>query len=178
MRNLRPVGSLEKILFPVVTAVVVMLVVPAAAPLISMFMLGNLFKESGVVERLTRASENEIMNITTVFLGIAVGATMTAQTFLQPRVLFIFFMGLFAFAASTATGILLAKVMNLFLKEKINPLIGAAGVSAVPMSARVVHKVGSEANKRTYLLMFAMGPNVAGVIGTLVAAAIFISILK
>jgi len=178
MRNLRPVGSLEKILFPVVTAVVVMLVVPAAAPLISMFMLGNLFKESGVVERLTRASENEIMNATTVFLGIAVGATMTAQTFLQPRVLFIFFMGLFAFAASTATGILLAKVMNLFLKEKINPLIGAAGVSAVPMSARVVHKVGSEANKRTYLLMFAMGPNVAGVIGTLVAAAIFISMLK
>ncbi len=178
MRNLRPVGTLERILFPLVTAVVVMLVVPAAAPLISMFMLGNLFKESGVVERLTKASENEIMNTTTIFLGIAVGATMTHETFLQPRVLFIFFIGLFAFAVSTATGILLAKLMNLFLKEKINPLIGAAGVSAVPMSARVVHRVGSEANKRTYLLMFAMGPNVAGVIGTVVAAAVFLSILK
>ncbi len=139
-----------------------------------MLMLGNLFKESGVVERLTKASSNELMNIVTIFLGLSVGATMTATTFLKPEVLFIFFLGLFAFIISTAAGLLMAKVMNLFLKDKINPLIGAAGVSAVPMAARCVHKVGSEANRRNYLLMYAMGPNVAGVIGTVVAAAILL----
>jgi len=148
--------------------------VPPAAPLISMLMLGNLFKESGVVERLTKASSNELMNIVTIFLGLSVGATMTASTFLNPKVLFIFFLGLFAFVISTAAGLIMAKIMNLFLKDKINPLIGAAGVSAVPMAARCVHKVGSEANRRNYLLMYAMGPNVAGVIGTVVAAAILL----
>ena len=142
------------------------LLVPAAAPLIAMFMLGNLFREAKVVERLTHASQNELLNIVTIFLGLPVGATMNAQTFLQPKVLFIFFFGLFAFIVSTAAGILLAKLMNLFRKEKINPLLGAAGVSAVPMAARVVHKVGSQYDKKNYLLMFAMGPNVAGVIGT------------
>lgn len=174
MKKLRPVSKLQKICFPIVTAMTIMLVVPSAAPLISMLMLGNLFKESGVVERLTNASANELMNIITIFLGLSVGATMTAGTFLNPKVLFIFFLGLFAFIISTAAGLLMAKFMNLFLKDKINPLIGAAGVSAVPMAARCVHKVGSEANRRNYLLMYAMGPNVAGVIGTVVAAAILL----
>ena len=174
MKKLRPVSKLQRICFPIVTAMTIMLVVPSAAPLISMLMLGNLFKESGVVERLTNASANELMNIVTIFLGLSVGATMTAGTFLNPKVLFIFFLGLFAFIISTAAGLLMAKFMNLFLKDKINPLIGAAGVSAVPMAARCVHKVGSEANRRNYLLMYAMGPNVAGVIGTVVAAAILL----
>jgi len=174
MSKLRPVSKLQRICFPIITAMTIMLVVPSSAPLISMLMLGNLFKESGVVERLTNASSNELMNIVTIFLGLSIGATMSAGTFLSPRVLFIFFLGLFAFVISTAAGLLMAKIMNLFLKEKINPLIGAAGVSAVPMAARCVHKVGSEANRRNYLLMFAMGPNVAGVIGTVVAAAILL----
>jgi oxaloacetate decarboxylase beta subunit len=174
MGKMRPVSKMQKICFPILTAMIVMLVVPASAPLVSMLMLGNLFKESGVVERLTKASSNELMNVVTIFLGISIGATMTADTFLNPKVLFIFFLGMFAFAVSTASGLLMAKIMNLFLKEKINPLIGAAGVSAVPMAARCVHKVGSEANRRNYLLMHAMGPNVAGVIGTVVAAAIFL----
>ena len=174
MSKLRPVSRLQKICFPIISAMTIMLLVPASAPLISMLMLGNLFKESGVVERLTKASSNELMNIVTIFLGLSIGATMTAATFLDPRVLFIFFLGLFAFVVSTASGLLMAKFMNLFLKNKINPLIGAAGVSAVPMAARCVHKVGSEANRRNYLLMHAMGPNVAGVIGTVVAAAILL----
>ncbi len=174
MTKLRPVSKLQKICFPIITAMTIMLIVPPAAPLISMLMLGNLFKESGVVERLTNAASNELMNIVTIFLGLSIGATMTAATFLSPKVLFIFFLGLFAFAVSTAAGLIMAKTMNLFLKDKINPLIGAAGVSAVPMAARCVHKVGSEANRRNYLLMFAMGPNVAGVIGTVVAAAILL----
>ncbi|WP_366922281.1 sodium ion-translocating decarboxylase subunit beta [Metallumcola ferriviriculae] len=178
MVRLRPVSKLEKILFPIVTTVIIVLLVPASAALMAMFMMGNLFKEAGVVKRLTDAAQNELMNIITIFLGLSVGATMTAANFLQPKVIFIFFLGLFAFAISTTSGLLLAKFMNLFLKQKINPLIGAAGVSAVPMAARVVHKVGSEANKQNYLMMFAMGPNVAGVIGTVVAAGIFISLLQ
>ncbi|MBO8168395.1 MAG: sodium ion-translocating decarboxylase subunit beta [Thermoanaerobacteraceae bacterium] len=178
MTRLRPVSKLEKILFPIVTTVVITLIVPDSAALMSMFMLGNLFREAGVVKRLTEAAQNELMNIVTIFLGISVGATMTAENFLHPKVIFIFILGLVAFAISTVCGVLLAKLMNLFLKQKINPLIGAAGVSAVPMAARVVHKVGSEANRQNYLLMFAMGPNVAGVIGTVVAAGIFISLLQ
>lgn len=174
MGKIRPVSKLQKIMFPVLTAMIVMLLAPPSAPLISMLMLGNLFKESGVVERLTNASSNELINIVTIFQGLSVGATMTAAVFLSPKVLLVFFLGLFAFCVSTATGLLMAKFMNLFLKVKINPLIGAAGVSAVPMAARCVHKVGSEANRRNYLLMHAMGPNVAGVIGTVVAAAIFL----
>ncbi len=178
MRKLRTVSKLEKIVFPIVTGILIMLIVPASAALISMFMLGNLFKESGVVERLTKAAQNEIMNTVTIFLGLSVGATMTAEIFLKREVIFLFALGLFAFAASTASGILLAKLMNLFLKDKINPLIGAAGVSAVPMAARVVHKVGAEENRQNYLLMHAMGPNVAGVIGTLIAASVMLTFLK
>jgi len=177
MKKGRKVSPLEKIIFPIVATLVIILLVPAAAPLIAMFMLGNLFREAKVVERLTNAAQNELLNIVTIFLGLPVGATMNAETFLQPRVLFIFFFGLFAFIISTATGILLAKLMNLARREKINPLLGAAGVSAVPMAARVVHKVGSQYDKKNYLLMFAMGPNVAGVIGTVIAAGIFLTLL-
>ncbi len=177
MKKSRKVGQLEKLIFPIIATFVIILLIPAAAPLISMFMLGNLFRESKVVERLTHASQNELLNIVTIFLGLPVGATMNAEVFLRPRVLFIFFLGLFAFMISTAVGVLLAKFMNLFLKEKINPLLGGAGVSAVPMAARVVHKMGQEADKKNYLLMFAMGPNVAGVIGTVIAAGIFLTLL-
>jgi carboxybiotin decarboxylase len=173
----RKVSQLEKILFPILATVVVILLVPASAPLMAMFMLGNLFRESKVVERLTHAAQNELLNIVTIFLGVPVGATMNADNFLRPDVIFIFCLGLVAFMVSTATGILLAKLMNRLSREKINPLLGAAGVSAVPMAARVVHKVGAEADKRNYLLMYAMGPNVAGVIGTVIAAGIFLTLL-
>ena len=178
MRKLRVVSKAEKIVFPVVTGMLIMLVVPASAALMAMFMLGNLFKESGVVERLSKAAQNEIMNTVTIFLGLSVGATMTAEIFLKKEVIFLFALGLFAFAVATASGVLLAKLMNLFIKDKINPLIGAAGVSAVPMAARVVHKVGAEENRQNYLLMHAMGPNVAGVIGTLIAASVMLTFLK
>lgn len=178
MKKLRNVPKLEKLLFPIISCVVIILLVPASAPLMAMFMLGNLFREAKVVERLTGAAQNELLNIVTIFLGISVGATMDAENFLQGHVIFIFFLGLFAFGVSTATGVLLAKLMNLFLKDKLNPLLGAAGVSAVPMAARVVHKVGAAADKKNYLLMYAMGPNVAGVIGTVIAAGIFATILQ
>ena len=174
----RKVGSREKLLFPIISALVIILVVPASAPLVSMFMLGNLFRESGVVDRLTDTAQNSLMNIATIFLGVSVGATMGADTFLRIDVILIFFLGLFAFMISTASGILFAKLINVFTVNKINPLIGAAGVSAVPMAARVVQKIGAEADKKNYLLMFAMGPNIAGVIGTVIAAGIFLTILK
>ncbi|GMR24182.1 MAG: sodium ion-translocating decarboxylase subunit beta [Acidobacteriota bacterium] len=178
MKKPRKVSPLEKLLFPIVATIVIVLLVPQSAALISMFMLGNLFRESKVVDRLTDTVQNSLMNIVTIFLGISVGATMSAETFLRRDVIFIFFLGLFAFMVGTATGILLAKLMNLFTEDKINPLVGAAGVSAVPMAARVVHKVGAEADKKNYLLMFAMGPNLAGVIGTVIAAGIFLTIFK
>ena len=178
MKKLRKVSQLEKLLFPIISTIVIILLIPASAPLMAMFMMGNLFREAKVVERLTSVAQNELLNIVTIFLGLSIGATMNADNFLQARVIFIFFLGLFAFGVSTATGVLLAKLMNLFLKDKINPLLGAAGVSAVPMAARVVHKVASEADKRNYLLMYAMGPNVAGVIGTVIAAGIFCTILR
>ncbi len=178
MAKTRKVGRLEKMLFPVVAVLVIILLVPASAPLMAMFMVGNLFRESKVVERLNLASQNELLNIVTIFLGLPVGATMNADNFLRWDVIFIFVLGLVAFIASTATGILVAKAMNCFTKTKINPLLGAAGVSAVPMAARVVHKVGQQADKKNYLLMYAMGPNVAGVIGTVIAAGIFLTFLK
>ena len=178
MQKARKVSAAEKLVFPLVGALVIILLVPPSAPLIAMFMLGNLFREAKVVERLNHTAQNELLNIVTIFLGLPVGATMNAENFLQPKVLFIFFLGLFAFMISTATGVLLAKLMNLFTKNKINPLLGAAGVSAVPMAARVVHKVGAEADKKNYLLMYAMGPNVAGVIGTVIAAGMFLTFLK
>jgi len=178
MQKGRKVTAREKLFFPLIATMVIILLVPASAPLIAMFMLGNLFRESKVVERLNEVAQNSLMNIVTIFLGLSVGATMNAEVFLRKEVIFIFFLGLFAFMISTASGILLAKFMNLFTSNKINPLVGAAGVSAVPMAARVVQKVGAEADKKNYLLMFAMGPNIAGVIGTVIAAGIFISILK
>ncbi len=174
MRQMRPVSKREKILFPLVTVLVICLIVPASAPLMAMFMMGNLFKECGVVKRLSDTAGNELMNIVTILLGISVGATMSAEAFLKPQVIFVFIMGLIAFAFSTAAGIMLAKLINLFAKEKINPLIGSAGVSAVPMAARVSQVVGAKADPQNFLLMHAMGPNVAGVIGTVVAAGIFL----
>lgn len=178
MRQLRPVSKTEKIVFPIIATIVICLLTPAAAPLMGMFMIGNLFRECKVVERLLKAAQNELLNIVTIFLGISVGSTMKAEVFLNPRPLFIFFLGLVAFAFSTAGGLLIAKLMNLFLKEKINPLIGSAGVSAVPMAARVSQRIGQEADPKNFLLMHAMGPNVAGVIGTAVAAGAFLSLLK
>lgn len=177
MKKGRKVGSREKLFFPIAASVVIILLVPASAPLISMFMLGNLFRESKVVERLTDAAQNSLMNIVTIFLGLSVGATMNSENFLRPAVLFIFFLGLVAFIIGTATGVLLAKFMNLFTRNKINPLVGGAGVSAVPMAARVVQRMGAEADKKNHLLMFAMGPNIAGVIGTVIAAGIFLTLL-
>lgn len=174
----RKVTPLERKLFPIAAAVVILLLVPSVAPLMAMFMLGNLFRESKVVERLSDASQNALLNIVTIFLGVSVGATMTAANFLRKDVLFIFFLGLFAFMVSTATGVLLAKLMNLFTKNPINPLIGAAGVSAVPMAARVVQNVAAETDKKNYLLMYAMGPNIAGVIGTAIAAGVFLALLR
>ncbi len=177
MQKGRKVSRREKMIFPVAATLVIILLVPAAAPLIAMFMLGNLFREAKVVERLTHAAQNELLNIVTIFLGLPIGATMNAEVFLAPTTLFIFFFGLLAFVVSTATGIILAKLLNLVRRDKINPLLGAAGVSAVPMAARVVHKVGAQYDKKNYLLMFAMGPNVAGVIGTVIAAGIFLTLL-
>ncbi len=177
MKKGRKISTREKLLFPVVATVVIILLVPASAPLISMFMLGNLFRESKVVERLTDTAQSSLMNIVTIFLGISIGATMSAENFLRQEVIFIFILGLVAFMIGTATGVILAKLMNLFTSDKINPLIGGAGVSAVPMAARVVQKMGMEADKKNHLLMFAMGPNIAGVIGTVIAAGIFLTLL-
>ena len=176
MKPLREVSKREKIFFPVVVTVFVALLVPSAAPLIACLMLGNLAKECGVLDRLNKTMQNELMNIVTIFLGVSVGATATGATFLNPKTLMIMGMGIVAFGFGTAGGVLLAKFMNLFLKEKINPLIGSAGVSAVPMAARVSQKVGQEANPGNFLLMHAMGPNVAGVIGSAIAAGVLISL--
>jgi oxaloacetate decarboxylase beta subunit len=175
--QLRPVSKLETTIFPIVGAIIVILLVPKSAPLIGMFMFGNLLATSGVTERLAKTAANAFIDILTILLGISVGALMSAEAFLQPASLEVFFLGLVAFAASTAFGVVLAKAMNLFLKEPINPMIGAAGVSAVPMAARVVQRMGQKANPRNFLLMHAMGPNLAGVIGTAVAAGIFLGML-
>ncbi len=178
MKQLRPVSKTERILFPLVGTIVIVLIVPAAAPLMAMFFVGNLFRECRVVERLLKTSQNELLNIVTIFLGLAVGSTMIADKFLKPQPIFIFILGLVAFAFSTAGGILLAKLMNLFLKEKVNPLIGSAGVSAVPMAARVSQKIGQQEDPKNFLLMHAMGPNIAGVIGTVTAAGMFLAMLQ
>ncbi len=176
MAQLRPVSQTEKILFPIVVTIFVALLVPSAAPLVGCLMLGNLFKESGVTERLSKTVQNELCNIVTIFLGVCVGATATASTFLTWTTLAIVVLGVLAFMGGTAGGILLAKFMNLFLKNKINPLIGSAGVSAVPMAARVSQVVGQKENPKNFLLMHAMGPNVAGVIGSAIAAGVFLSL--
>ena len=177
MKQLRSVSKTEKIVFPIMVTVVVSLLLPDAAALIGSLMLGNLMRESGVVERLSKTVQNELMNIVTIFLGITVGATATSATFLNVKTLMILGMGIVAFSFGTAGGVLLAKFMNLFSKDKINPLIGSAGVSAVPMAARVSQVVGQEEDPGNFLLMHAMGPNVAGVIGSAVAAGILLSML-
>ena len=176
--QLRPVSRKEKIIFPIIGAMVIILLVPGSAPLIGMFMLGNLLRESGVTDRLAITSGSALIDILTILLGISVGGFMSAENFLRTDSLIVFGIGIAAFAFSTAGGVLLAKLMNLFLKEKINPMIGAAGVSAVPMSARVVQRMGQQANPRNFLLMQAMGPNIAGVIGTATAAGIFLGMLQ
>ena len=176
MAQLRPVSQTEKIIFPIVVTIFVALLVPSAAPLVGCLMLGNLFKESGVTERLSKTVQNELCNIVTIFLGVCVGATATGATFLQLSTLVIIALGVIAFMGGTAGGVLLAKFMNLFLKQKINPLIGSAGVSAVPMAARVSQVVGQKENPKNFLLMHAMGPNVAGVIGSAIAAGVFLSL--
>ena len=176
MEQLRPVSKIEKILFPVVVTIVVVLVLPTTAPLVGMLMLGNLFRESGVVKQLTETASNALMYIVVILLGTSVGATTTAQSFLNWDTLLIVVLGLIAFIIGTCAGVLFGKLMCLATKGKVNPLIGSAGVSAVPMAARVSQKVGSEADPTNFLLMHAMGPNVAGVIGTAVAAGTFMAI--
>ncbi len=181
MEQLRPVSQTEKILFPIIVAIVVSLIIPDATPLVGMLMLGNLFRESGVVGRLSETSQNALINIITMFLGVSVGATASAEKLQQPgygiQALKIIVLGMFAFAVCTATGVLFGKIMYWATGGKVNPLIGSAGVSAVPMAARVTQKVGQEENPGNFLLMHAMGPNVAGVIGSAVAAGVLISIL-
>ena len=179
MAQLRPVSKTEKIIFPIIITAIISLLLPSAAPLIGCLMFGNLMKECGVVERLSKTVQNELMNITVIFLGTTVGATATAEAFLNWQTLAILALGITAFCLGTAGGVLLAKFMNLFAKEgkKVNPLIGSAGVSAVPMAARVSQTVGQEANPSNFLLMHAMGPNVAGVVGSAVAAGILLSFL-
>ncbi len=177
MKQLRSVSKTEKIVFPIIITAVIALVLPDAAPLIGCLMLGNLMKESGVVDRLSKVAQNELMNIVVIFLGLSVGATATGATFLNVKTILILSMGIMAFGMGTAGGVLLAKFMNLFSKEKINPLIGSAGVSAVPMAARVSQSEGQKADPSNFLLMHAMGPNVAGVIGSAVAAGILLTML-
>ena len=177
MKPLRQPSKREKIIFPIAVTIFVALLVPSATPLVGCLMLGNLWKESGVAARLCKTAQNELMNIVTIFLGISVGATATAHTFLKLQTLEIILMGVVAFGVATACGVLFAKLMNLFSKNKMNPLIGSAGVSAVPMAARVSQSVGQKENPSNFLLMHAMGPNVAGVIGSAIAAGVLISLL-
>lgn len=176
--NLKPVSQTTKILFPIVVTVITVIIAPMGAPLMGMLMLGNLLRESGVVSRLVKSAENELSSLITLFLGITIGATMDGHVFLQWKTLLIYMLGLVAIVGDTAAGIFMAKLMNLFIKEKINPLIGAAGISAFPMAARVVHRVGSEENKQNYLLMHAMGVNTGGQIGSVMAASIMLALIQ
>jgi len=174
----KPVSQTVKVLFPIMVTIVTILIAPMGAPLMGTLMLGNFLKVTGVVERLTNAAENEIANIVTLLLGLSIGATMDGGIFLTWKTLLIFLLGGIAICGDTAAGVMLAKIMNLFSKTKINPLIGAAGISAFPMSARVVHKVGTEENPQTYLLMHAMGVNTAGQVGSVLAASVMLAVLK
>jgi len=178
MTQLRPVSKLEKIIFPILVTTLMSLLVPSAAPLIGMLMLGNLFRESLVVDRLSKTAENELINIVTIFLGVTVGATASAENFLTPDTLKIIALGLIAFAGGTAGGVIVGKIMCKLSGGKINPLIGSAGVSAVPMAARVSQVVGQKENPGNFLLMHAMGPNVAGVIGSAIVAGVFLSLFR
>jgi sodium ion-translocating decarboxylase beta subunit len=173
-----PVSKRTQVLFPILTTIIISVLVPSASPLIGMLMLGNLIKVSGVVPRLADVTENSLMNIVIIMLGLAVGSTMPAEVFLQPETIGIFLLGLFAFMTATVAGILLAKLMNLMSKEQINPMIGAAGVSAVPMAARVVQDMGQKEDPENFLLMHAMGPNVAGVIGTATVAGVLLAVVE
>ncbi|HGY0743123.1 sodium ion-translocating decarboxylase subunit beta [Vibrio cholerae] len=177
MAQLRHVGKTEKIVFPLVVLLMTILFLPAAIPLVGMFCLGNLMREAGVVDRLSKTAQNELINIVTIFLGLGVGSKLQAETFLNLETLGILALGAAAFSIGTAGGVIMAKILNKFSKEDINPLIGAAGVSAVPMAARVVNKVGLEANPQNFLLMHAMGPNVAGVLGSAVAAGVLLALV-
>lgn len=177
MEQLRPVARKEKILFPLAVLLLTLLFLPTATPLVGMFCLGNLMREAGVVDRLSKTAQNELINIVTIFLGLAVGSKLSASEFLSLQTLGILALGAVAFGVGTASGVLMAKVLAKFSKQPINPLIGAAGVSAVPMAARVVNKVGLEANPQNFLLMHAMGPNVAGVLGSAVAAGILLALV-
>jgi oxaloacetate decarboxylase beta subunit len=178
MEQLRTVSKTERIIFPIITTIIVAMLLPSAVPLVGMLMLGNLAKESGVVDRLSKAAQNELLNIITIFLGVSVGATANSETFLQKETLLIILLGLTAFSFSTAGGVLFGKIMYKISGGKINPLIGSAGVSAVPMAARVSQVVGQQEEPTNFLLMHAMGPNVAGVIGSAVAAGVFIALSK
>ncbi|MCL5050886.1 MAG: sodium ion-translocating decarboxylase subunit beta [Firmicutes bacterium] len=178
MQQLKPVSKRAKILFPLMVLIITAFLLPTAAPLVGMLCLGNLLRESGVVDRLSNAAQNEIINVVTIFLGLAVGAQLSASAFLNVQTLGILLLGAVAFVIGTAAGVLMAKLMNVFSKDPINPLIGAAGVSAVPMSARVVNKEGLAANPQNFLLMHAMGPNVAGVLGSAVAAGILLALVS
>jgi carboxybiotin decarboxylase len=178
MRQLRPVSAREKLLFPLIASILIIMLIPAVAPLMGMFMFGNFMRESLVVKRLSDTAQNALMNIVTIFLGLSVGATMQAEVFLNWKPLLIFGFGLLDFVVCTFGGILTVHIMNLFLKEKLNPLIGSAGVSAVPMSARVSHVVGMQEDPNNWLLMHAMGPNLAGVIGSAAAAGMFIAMFQ
>ena len=178
MQQLRDVSKTEKIVFPLMLLFLSILLLPSATPLIGMFALGNLMRESGAVERLSSTAQNELINIVTIFLGLSVGSKLSAEAFLQVKTLGILALGACAFAIGTAAGVIMAKIMNRFSSTLINPLIGAAGVSAVPMAARVANKLGLESNPHNFLLMHAMGPNVAGVIGSAVAAGVLLSLVK
>jgi len=178
MAQLRIVSRQEKVIFPMVLLVLSAMLLPSAAPLIGMFCLGNLMRECGVVERLSKTAQNELINVVTIFLGLAVGSKLGAASFLRAETLGILVLGAIAFSFGTAAGVLMGKVMNRFSVNKVNPLIGAAGVSAVPMSARVANKVGQESNPHNFLLMHAMGPNVAGVIGSAVAAGVLLALVQ
>ncbi len=178
MEQLRPVSKLEKIIFPIIVVILISIFLPDAAPLVGMLMLGNLFKESGVVDRIAKAAQNELMNIITIFLGVTVGATAKGSTFLTLDTIKIIVLGLIAFSMGTAFGLLFGKLMYKFTGGKVNPLIGSAGVSAVPMAARVAQRVGQQENPGNFLLMHAMGPNVAGVIGSAVAAGVLLNVIK
>jgi oxaloacetate decarboxylase beta subunit len=178
MRQMRPVSAREKLLFPLIGSILIILLIPMVAPLLGMFMLGNFMRESLVVKRLSDTAQNSLMNIVTIFLGVSVGATMQADVFLSWKPLMIFGLGLIDFVVCTMGGILTVHLMNLFLKEKINPLIGSAGVSAVPMAARVAHSEGLKADPNNWLMMHAMAPNLAGVIGSAAAAGMFIAMFQ
>ena len=175
--QMREVSPLEKIIFPIIAAVIVILFVPMSAPLMGMFMVGNLFTTCGVTDRLSKTAQTTFIDMLTIFITLCIGATMTAANFLQPKTLLVLFLGVVAFATATAAGVLMAKLMNLLSKEKINPMIGAAGVSAVPMAARVVQVMGQRENPRNFLLMHAMGPNVAGAIGAAIAGGVFLGMI-